>query len=460
MKRQMRLNAVDMNSLGCCHGLWTHPLDQTSTYKTLEYWTQQARVLERGKIDSLFIADVWGVYDVYGGNADAAIRRAVEFPVCDPFLVVPAMALVTEHLCFGVTGNVTYEPPFALARRVSTLDHLTKGRFAWNIVTGYLDSAARAFGKEVQASHEERYAMVEEYMDVVYQLWESWEPDAVVCDKTAGVFAHPEKVHKVRHKGKYFNVEAIHLCEPSPQRTPVLFQAGSSTSGRAFAARHAECAFISGITPQAVKNIVTSIRSQAAESGRDPSDVRIFTTISAVIGKTDAEAQAKFEEYTSYVNVEGVLALYAGYTDIDFAGVDLDAPMEHVESNAVQTFMESFTKSEPGRVWTLRQIAEFLGVGGISPVLVGSPQTVADGLERWMNESGVDGFNVCYSVGPVDMVDFVDLVIPELQARGVYQTEYAPGTYREKLFGQGRCHLPCGHPGAKIREQWATSPAQ
>ena len=197
--------------------------------------------------DSLFIADIFGVYDVYGGNADAGFRNAVEFPVNDPFLLVPAMAMVTKHLGFGITGTVTYEPPFSFARRLSTLDHLTNGRLAWNIVTGYLDSAAKAFGLSEQLPHDERYVMAEEFMEVVYKLWEgSWEDDAVLRDKVNGIFARPEKIHKVRHHGKYFRMEGYHLCEPSPQRTPILFQAGASSRGRQFAAQHAECVFISG----------------------------------------------------------------------------------------------------------------------------------------------------------------------------------------------------------------------
>ncbi|MDB6138901.1 MAG: N5,N10-methylene tetrahydromethanopterin reductase, partial [Verrucomicrobiaceae bacterium] len=271
MKKQIRLNALDMNCMGCTPGLWTHPRDRTGGYNTLEYWTELAKVLERGKFDSIFIADIFGVYDVYQGSADAAFRNAVEFPVCDPFLVVPAMAMVTEHLGFGVTGTLSYEPPFSFARRVSTLDHLTKGRFAWNIVTGYLNNAAKAFGKAEQLAHDDRYEMAEEYMEVMYKLWEgSWEDDAVVRDKVNRVFAHPEKIHKVRHKGKYFEMEAYHLCEPSPQRTPVLFQAGASTRGREFAARHAECVFISGLTRQMVAATVTDLRKRAAANGRDP----------------------------------------------------------------------------------------------------------------------------------------------------------------------------------------------
>ena len=451
MKKQMRLNALDMNCVGCTPGLWLHPEDQTVRYNTLSYWTDLAKVLERGLFDSLFIADIFGIYDVYGGNADAAFRNAVEFPVNDPFLLVPAMAMVTKHLGFGITGTLTYEPPYSFARRLSTLDHLTDGRIAWNIVTGYLDSAAKAFGRSEQLPHDERYVMAEEFMEVVYKLWEgSWEDDAVQRDKVNRIFARPEKIHKVHHEGKYFRMDGYHICEPSPQRTPVLFQAGASTKGRDFAARHAECIFISGLNRRMVAGIVSDIRKRAEAFGRDPSSIVIYTGLSVVAANTDAEAQDKVEDYHRHVSAEGSLALFGGYMGIDFSRYDLDQKLEFVKIDAIQTFMEGFTKADPTRTWTLREAAEYLGVGGYSPLVAGSPVTVADELIGWMTETGVDGFNVKYIVSPRDLTAFVDLVVPELQRRGAYKTSYQEGTLRQKLSGRGNS-LPADHPGAEYR---------
>jgi FMN-dependent oxidoreductase (nitrilotriacetate monooxygenase family) len=223
MTKEIRLNAFDMNCVGhLSAGLWTHPRDRAYTYKDLSYWIELAKLLERGRFDGIFLADVLGVYDVYSGNADAALRQCAQVPVNDPVLVIPAMATVTEHLGFGVTCTLSFEPPYQFARRMSTLDHLTRGRAGWNIVTGYLDSAARGTGLDAQAAHDLRYDIADEYMEVVYKLWEgSWEDDAVVRDRENGIFAKPEKVHRVHHEGKYYRIDAIHLCEPSPQRTPV-----------------------------------------------------------------------------------------------------------------------------------------------------------------------------------------------------------------------------------------------
>ncbi len=241
MAKPIRLNAFDMNCVAhMSPGLWTHPRDRAATYNTLGYWTDLARLLERGKIDALFLADVLGIYDVFRGTPDAALSGAVQVPVNDPLMLVPAMAAVTENLGFGVTCTLSYEHPYPFARRMSTLDHLTNGRIGWNIVTGYLNSAAKGVGLARQEGHDTRYEIAEDYMQLVYKLWEgSWEDGAVLRDKASGRFADPARVHKVEHDGPYFRLSAIHLAEPSVQRTPVLYQAGASTRGRAV--RRATC---------------------------------------------------------------------------------------------------------------------------------------------------------------------------------------------------------------------------
>src|SRR5580693_9409271 len=295
MKKQIRLNAFAMNCVAHqSPGLWTHPRDRTIEYNRLPYWIDLARTLERGRFDGLFLADVLGVYDVFGGSPDAALRNAAQTPANDPLLVIPAMAAVTEHLGFGVTSNLSYEPPYTFARRMSTLDHLTEGRVGWNVVTGYLDSAAKGAGKEKQIGHDDRYDIADEYMEVVYKLWEgSWENDAALRDRARGIFADPKKVHRVQHEGKNFRLDAIHLCEPSPQRTPVLYQAGTSPRGRQFAAQHAECVFINGSSGKVIGNIVTDIRRRAAACGHDPAQILIFTIMTVNTAATHEAAQEK-----------------------------------------------------------------------------------------------------------------------------------------------------------------------
>jgi len=346
---------------------------------------------------------------------------------------------------------LTYEPPYTFARRISTLDHLTNGRLAWNIVTGYLNSAAKGLGLEKQDRHDDRYDIAEEYMEVVYKLWEgSWEDDAVLRDKARRLFADPTKIHRVRHKGRHFELDAYQLCEPSPQRTPILFQAGASKRGSEFAAKHAECVFIFGPSKKVVKATVDTIRRLAAAQGRDPASIVIFTVLTAIPGRTDAEAQAKLADYRSYISLDGAMALFGGWTGVDLSRYELDAPIRYVESDAIQSMVEGFTVADPDRVWTVREVAEFVGIGGIGPVLAGSPQTLADELEGWVRDTGIDGFNLAYALCPESFVDFVDLVIPELQERGVFKRGYAPGTMREKLYGPGKRRLADDHPGARF----------
>ena len=406
--------------------------------------------MERGLFDGLFLADVLGVYDVFGGSPEAALRHATQTPVNDPLLLVPAMAAATEHLGFGVTVTLSYEPPFPFARRMSTLDHLTDGRIGWNVVTGYLDSAAKGSGQSGQRPHDERYAVAEDYMEVVYKLWEgSWADDAVVADAKSGVFTRPERVRKVRHDGPHYKLDALHLSEPSPQRTPVLYQAGTSPAGRAFAARHAECVFMSGPSKKVIAPRVAAIRKLAAEVGRDPRAILMFAMMTVVVAATDDEAQAKLADYRRYADPEGALTLMSGWTGVDFSRLDPDQVVEHVESEAGRTALENITRADPDRRWTVREVAEHVSIGGIGPVIVGSPATVADQLEAWIDETDLDGFNLAFVVRPETFADVVDLVVPELQRRGRYKNGYVKGTLREKLFGNAR--LDDRHPATRHR---------
>ncbi|WP_206922350.1 LLM class flavin-dependent oxidoreductase [Alicyclobacillus suci] len=448
------LNAFVMNCVGHqSPGLWTHPEDESHRYTDIEYWADLARTLERGRFDAVFLADVLGVYDVYEGSRDASVRNAAQIPVNDPMLVVPVMAQVTKHLGFGVTSSVSYEPPYVFARRMSTLDHLTKGRVGWNIVTSYLDSAARNMGLAKQVSHDERYDIAEEYLEVCYKLWEaSWEDDAVVFDKLQKLYADPSKVHDIGHRGTYFTVPGIHLCEPSLQRTPVLYQAGSSTRGRAFAARHAECVFIIAPTVAIAKTYVRALREEAAGIGREPNEIRIFSMFTPIVGRTQAEAEEKYLDYLSHASTSGALALYGGWSGIDLSQYGPEEPLKYVQNEAIHSAIEAFTTMDPDKQWTVDDVAKFIGIGGRGPVFVGTPDKVADTMEAWVNEADVDGFNIAYAVTPGTFVDFVNLVVPTLQRRGLVQTEYVADTLRGNLY-DGRRHLPDSHPGRQYRRK-------
>lgn len=449
MPREILLNAFDMNCVGHIQqGLWTHPRDQSTRFNTLAHWTGLARTLEEGLFDGLFLADVLGVYDVYGGSADAALRGGVQVPVNDPLLLIPAMAAVTQHLGFGVTANLVYEAPFQFARRMSTLDHLTGGRVGWNIVTGYLDSAARAAGFDAQMAHDDRYDLADEYMQAVYALWQhSWADDAVRADKAAGVYADPAKVRSIHHHGRQYRLDAMHLCEPSPQRTPVLYQAGSSPRGRRFAAEHAECVFLNGQAEAGVKAIVDDIRALAVQAGRRADDVRFFLGATVVTGATEAEARDRFDEYRQYVSSEAALVHASASMGIDLSKFDLDEPVDASASNAITSNVAAINRSQ-GPQWTRRKLLAQMVLGSRQPPIVGSASQVAEALIRWTEATGVDGFNLSRTVAPECWTDFARLVVPELQARGAFKTAYRPGTLRDRLFGRGD-RLPASHPALR-----------
>ncbi|MGK0159096.1 LLM class flavin-dependent oxidoreductase [Pseudomonas mosselii] len=449
MAKQILLNAFNMNCIGHInHGLWTHPRDTSTRYKTLDYWTDLARLLERGLFDGLFIADIVGTYDVYGQSLDVTLKESIQLPVNDPLLLVSAMAAVTRHLGFGLTANLTYEAPYLFARRLSTLDHLSNGRVGWNIVTGYLDSAARAMGLEQQPEHDRRYDQADEYLQVLYKLLEgSWADDAVVADREQRVYARPDRVRKVEHHGEFYKVEGYHLCEPSPQRTPVLFQAGSSPRGLAFAGNHAECVFISGQDKAATRVQVDKVRAAAKVAGRDPQAVKVFMGITVIVAPTEAQAQAKHAEYLRYASAEAGVAHFASSTGIDFSRYELDEPIGFAKGNAIQSATRQLQES----AWTRRRLLEQHALGGRYVTLVGDAEQVAEQLIAWIDETGLDGFNLTRTVTPESYEDFIELVVPALQRRGRYKTAYAEGTLREKLFASSEPHLPAGHPGARYR---------
>ncbi|MHC2499263.1 FMN-dependent oxidoreductase (nitrilotriacetate monooxygenase family) [Bradyrhizobium barranii subsp. barranii] len=453
MAKQIRLNAFAMNCVAHqSPGLWTHPRDRTAEYNRLPYWIDLARTLERGRFDGLFLADVLGVYDVYGNSPDAALRNAAQTPSNEPLLLLSAMAAVTKNLGFGVTSNLSFEPPYPFARRMSTLDHLTEGRIGWNVVTGYLDSAARGAGKDKQTGHDDRYDIADEYMEVVYKLWEgSWEDDAVLRDRARGIFTDPSKVHRINHESANYRINnTIHLSEPSPQRTPVLYQAGTSPRGRQFAAKHAECVFMSGPSAKIIAPRVSAIRQEAAALGRNPAEILMFNMMTIILGNTEAEAAAKYADYRSHISPEGALALMSGWTGIDFSGYELDQQVRHVQNDAGRSALDNVTRGDPDRVWTVRDVIEHVGIGGAGPVVVGTPESVADKIEDWFEKTDVDGLNVAFAISPGDFEDIADMLVPELTKRGRYKPEYAKGTLREEAVRRRPRKARCAASGGGV----------
>src|SRR5690554_3220906 len=454
MTKQIGFNLFEMNCVGhISHGLWVHPENSRHRFNDLEFWTEQAKLLEEGLFDAVFLADVVGAYDTYLDSIDTSLRESVQIPTNDPLLVIPAMAAVTKHLGFAATFSTTYEPPFAFARRASTLDHLTKGRFGWNIVTSYLPNAARNFGLAEEVEHDARYEIADEFLDVVYKLWEgSWDDDAVIQDRANRVYTDPSKVRYINHVGENFAVAGPHLVQPSPQRTPVLFQAGSSDAGRAFAAKHAEAIFVGGWDIESYRRYVADVRRRAVENGRDAHDVKAYAMAAVVVGRTREAAERKLEQLNALSRVEGYLAHFGGI-GVDLASYPRSTKLSEIvakerSAGRDKSVRSRFFDSEQ----TVGEALDRLTRLDRGPFFaVGTPTEVADAIEGWVRDTDLDGFNLQQLLTPGTAEDFIELVVPELQRRGLYRTRYEESTLRERLFGKGRSRLPGTHPGARYR---------
>ncbi|KAF2788795.1 Nitrilotriacetate monooxygenase component A/pristinamycin IIA synthase subunit A [Melanomma pulvis-pyrius CBS 109.77] len=467
-KKRILLNAFDMNGIGhISAGQWRNPVDKSQTKNRLDYWIHLAKLLDRNGFNALFLADNFGSHDVYTGSHAPAIRAGSQWPLYDPFVIVCAMAAVTKSVAFGITACTTFEPPFILAKRFSTLDHVTNGRIAWNVVTSWSDNAARAMGMEKLPEHDLRYEIADEYLSLMYnRLWEgSWADDAVVKDTANGIFADPSKVRKIVHHGQFFKSESAHQVDPSPQRTPVIFQAGMSPAGAKFGAKHAECIFMGGMNPAIVAGKIAKTRELAKEQGRDPDGIKFFIQFTPIIAATDEEAQAKLEHHRQHAIPEGGLALFAGISGIDVSQFGLD---EEFPTDLNDPRLERFAPGQRERLvarprgytsWTPRILGQYQTIGGSGNFYVGSGKTIADRIEEWITQADVDGFNIGHVAVPQAWEDVVEFLLPELKKRGWLGDGGYPvpgGTARENLNGKaGASRLDDSHPGSSFKfEVW------
>jgi FMN-dependent oxidoreductase (nitrilotriacetate monooxygenase family) len=453
------LNAFTMNTAThVSYGTWRHPDNRSVEFDQLDVWVDLVKLLERGKFDAVFFADVVGLYDDYRGGWETYLREGLQIPNHDPSALVSALALSTEHLGLVITSSVLQDHPFAFARKVSTLDHASKGRIGWNIVTSALQNSARNFGLLEREEHDARYEWAEEYAEVVYKLWEgSWDDGALLRDRERGIHADPARVHKIHHVGKRYRVEGPHLSFPSPQRTPVLFQAGTSTAGRAFAARHAEGVFLNAASPQGARKAIEDTRARAVAEGRRAGDIKFLQGLSFVVGSTEAEARARAADLDEYLSIDGLIAHRSGGIGIDLGGLDHNTPIGQLAADVqgTRSTIEALIAAAPAG--TNPTIADLIRQQQEATRIVGTPEQIADRLQDWQ-DAGVDGVNIRYITTPGSFADFIDHVVPELQRRGLAQTEYAPGTLRDKIFGAGP-HLPQRHPARQWRGAFADQDA-
>lgn len=419
----LAFNAFVMNTVSHIqHGLWRHPDAQQADFEDVNVWIELARTLEAGLFDAIFFADVVGVYGPVGGDYTVNAREGLQIPSNDPSVLLSALAVNTEHLGLAFTSSVLQAHPFEFARRASTLDHISKGRVAWNIVTSTMENAARNFGLDRLTAHDERYVWAEEYLEVAFKLWEgSWEDDALRKDRSRGVFSDASRIHRINHVGKRYRVEGPHLPSPSPQRTPLLFQAGSSPAGRAFAARNAEAQFISTPNPQTAKELITETRDLAERAGRRRDDIKFFQGFAFVIGSTEAEAKRKEAELDSYLSVDGFLAhSNLGVSQDDGRPLPPETLLKDIETNGGRSHIEWLRKRDPNREPTVGDLGQL--VSKRHPRLVGTPEQIADALALWQ-QAGIDGVNLINWIIPGSYQEFNAHLLPELQRRGLAKRE-------------------------------------
>jgi FMN-dependent oxidoreductase (nitrilotriacetate monooxygenase family) len=417
---------------------WREPFGQGGLPWDGEFYIEMARTLERACFDYIMIEDKLMVPETFGGSTELSLKHAMMVPKHDPAPLAVAMGMATSRLGVVATLSTLAYPPFLLARLCSTIDSLTGGRFGWNIVTSAEDLAAQNFGLERLPPRDLRYAMADEYMEVVNKLFASWERDAVVLDREAGVYVDHSRVRPINHKGEFFSVRGPLNTVPSPQHRPVYVQAGGSPRGRDFAARHADSIISVASGVESMKAFRDDIRARAAGAGRDPDSIKVLFCVTPVLGETTDEAQEKQRRMVSAPHfINDILGSISAITEIDFAQFDLDRPLPgYLKTNGEQGSLDKFQQWGSGK--TLRELVVG-GAGGLvsSVELVGTPDEVADRMGTVMAEVGGDGFLITTPVLRVSrrtIIEIADGLVPALQRRGLVRTAYGHETLRDNLL--------------------------
>lgn len=420
---------------------WSHPENDAVGYLDPERWVRMAQVMDRTGFDFLFFADGFGYPMIHGDISPASLSAAINFSGLDPATLIPVLARETERLGFVVTATTGMDHPLPLARRFSTLDHLTGGRIGWNVVTGSSQNAvAGLFGHAEMVAHDTRYEIADEYVALARSYWEdSWDDDALIADAQAETYIHPDRIHRTEFEGRHYRSRGYFGAPPSPQRTPVIFQAGTSPKGRALAAAHAEGVFIQGTTPAHTARNVADIRRLAAEAGRDPDSIRILAGLTAIVGETHDEAERLWGEFHGMQSDEVVAALYAGNTGIDLLALDPDrtlhqvleagGPVGQMGTSNIERFLGTDDRPAP----TVREILEELrGRGTRGFRLVGDADEVTAGVEALAEQTGLDGFLLEPVFGTRDVAAFGEQVLSRLRANGRLAEPAGP-TLRERM---------------------------
>lgn len=433
-KRMLRFGAF-MNVPACHPTGWRHPDAVAETDMSFHMLANMARMAEHGKLDAMFFQDSAAVPGAAGlyGSKPFNVRNGRQSHI-EPVSAIAGLAALTSHIGLISTCTTTYNEPYNVARRFLTIDHISGGRIGWNLVTSQAEDEAMNFGLDKHMDHALRYERAAEFCDVVVGLWDSWDDDAFLRDKESGIWFDREKMHILHHKGKYFKVRGPMNVARSPQGRPVIAQAGSSDTGMELAARTADMVFTAQTTVKDGRAFCTELRDRASRYGRGPDHLRIFPGLMPIVGRTESEAREKYEQLRELVDDEtglrGVQRLAGG---LDLSGFDPDGPLPPLPpSNAARARQEMII--EMGRRGTtIRQIGRVLGMSQGHRVAYGTPRQLADDMQEWLEAEACDGFNLLFAHYPKPLEDFVTLVVPELQRRGIFRTEYEGSTLRANL---------------------------
>jgi alkanesulfonate monooxygenase len=446
-RRQMRLGAF-FNPTGHHVASWRHPDAQADAGVNFQHYVELAQSAERGKFDFVFFADNVNVREA---RPEALSRSAQYIANFEPLTLIAGLAAVTSRIGFVSTASTSWNEPYNVARKFASLDHISGGRVAWNIVTSSVDGEARNFGRERLEEHAVRYERAREFTQIVCDLWDSWADDAFVRDKESGIFFDPQKVRPLDHQGKYYSVAGPLNVPRPPQGHPVLVQAGASNDGRAFAAEFAEAVFGNPLTLEVGQSVYADLKQRAATFGRAPESILIMPGISTYVGRTFEEAQALYDEMQARVDPVVAVEMLSAVLGVDVSGYPLDGPLPELTRSHVgsQASFDNWTQLARTEQLSIRELClRVVGARGKS-VIVGSAAQIADHMQTWFENGAADGFNIMAPYLPGQHDAFVDLVIPELQARGLFRTEYEGTTLRENL-GLARPERKPGREAAHV----------
>ncbi|NTH22893.1 LLM class flavin-dependent oxidoreductase [Agrobacterium rhizogenes] len=427
----MVLSAFFYNPQGDHRLSWRHPSAPARDILDLDYYRKLAQVAEAAKIDTIFIADHLGIWDTYeSGVAHYANARL------EPLSLAAALSAVTKNIGFIVTASTSYNEPYNIARTFASLDHLSRGRVGWNVVTSALEEEARNFGLETNISHSVRYERATEFLEVANKLWDSWEDEALLIDKESGYFADPPKIHYLHHTGTHFKVRGPLNVARSPQGHPLIVQAGSSEAGKELATRYADIHFAVYRDAEEGRRYRTDLDERLAKKSRTPDSFLLLPGVLPVVASSRQEAEDRQAALEELMIDRVSLDLLSSWSGMDLSSYSPDGPMPDLPDEAKfdgwRTWL-SLVKSETSNSATIREVARKIANTGSVPVVAGTVKDIADQLEAWFKSGIADGFNLMFPLLPDDWLNFAQSVVPELQRRGVFPNEYGPGTLRERL---------------------------